>query len=76
MGEPNIFDRIESIKYGNSRLSITSSQETATDECASDQTDPVPTLNDMELTIEELPECIRPISTVIELVQQLESLKE
>ena len=77
-GMPNIFDTIDTIKYGSNRLSITSSQETITDEDASEfsKTEAVPLLNDMELTMEELPECIRPISTVIEIVQNLESLKE
>ena len=77
-GEPNIFERIEAIKYGSQRLSITSSQEGVTDEDASDvsKTEPVPLLNDLELAMEELPESIRPISTLIEIVQHLETLKE
>ena len=75
---PNIFDTIEAIKYGNHRVSMTSSQETVTDDDASEfsKAEAVPLLNDMQLTLEELPENIRPISTIIEVIQHLESLKE
>ena len=72
-GTPNIFDMIDTIKYGTSRFSITSSQETITDD---EPESPVPLLNDMELTLEELPESIRPISAIVEIVQHLDTLKE
>ena len=62
---PNIFDTIDTFKYGTNRFSITSSQETISE---SEAESPVPLLNDMDLTLEELPESLQPISAIIEIV--------
>ena len=65
---------IETIKYG--RQTITSGQsqeETITD---SEPESPIPLPDDMDIQLEDLPEVIRPVSGIIEAVQQMEKLKE